>query len=72
MPDISMCANETCNFKEDCYRYTATPNQYRQSYGEFACKEKMGKDSYFWSNKLAKEAKAKRGEYYLDIKKKNK
>ena len=35
MPDISMCANETCPKRNECYRFTATPNPYRQSYADF-------------------------------------
>ena len=32
MPDISMCKGEDCTIKETCYRFKATPNEYRQSY----------------------------------------
>lgn len=32
MPDITMCKGEGCPAKELCYRYTAKPNEYRQSY----------------------------------------
>lgn len=32
MPDITMCSGEGCPAKDLCYRYTAKPNQYRQSY----------------------------------------
>lgn len=32
MPDITMCSGEGCVIKEDCYRFKATPNEYRQSY----------------------------------------
>ncbi len=32
MPDIHMCHGENCERKETCYRYTATPNPYSQSY----------------------------------------
>jgi hypothetical protein len=35
MPDISMCSNSTCPLREQCYRHTAVPNEYRQSYGTF-------------------------------------
>jgi hypothetical protein len=35
MPDISMCSNDTCPLKDNCYRHTATPNEYRQSYAKF-------------------------------------
>lgn len=26
MPDITMCSGEGCPLKENCYRFTATPN----------------------------------------------
>ena len=32
MPDITMCKGDGCPVKETCYRYTAKPNEYRQSY----------------------------------------
>jgi hypothetical protein len=32
MPDISMCVGGGCSLKQDCYRYTATPSPYLQSY----------------------------------------
>jgi len=35
MPDISMCMNETCPLRKGCYRFTATPDEYRQSYAMF-------------------------------------
>ena len=32
MPDITMCNGQGCELKETCYRYTATPSKYMQSY----------------------------------------
>ena len=32
MADITMCEGLTCPRKEQCYRYTAPKNEYRQSY----------------------------------------
>lgn len=32
MPDITMCVGEGCPLKEECFRYTAKPSEYRQSY----------------------------------------
>jgi hypothetical protein len=35
MPDISMCASDTCHRRTECYRHAASgtePNPYRQSY----------------------------------------
>lgn len=31
MTDISMCLGGDCTLKNDCYRYRAIPNEYRQS-----------------------------------------
>ena len=32
MPDITMCSGKDCPLKESCYRYTAKPSEFRQSY----------------------------------------
>lgn len=32
MPDISKCKGEGCPIKETCYRFTAPPSKWRQSY----------------------------------------
>jgi hypothetical protein len=32
MPDITMCRGEGCHKKHRCYRHTAFPNEYQQSY----------------------------------------
>ena len=32
MPDITMCKGIGCEAKTTCYRFTAKPNEYRQSY----------------------------------------
>lgn len=37
MADITMCKNEGCEIKKECYRYMAKPNPYRQSYEIFDC-----------------------------------
>jgi hypothetical protein len=50
MPDISMCKNEKCKFKVDCYRFTAKPDEILQTYGEFSCKDKTSIDTFFWKN----------------------
>ena len=46
MPDISMCLNITCPLKETCYRFKATPNEYKQSYAGFKPKEDGTCDYY--------------------------
>tara|TARA_R110002153_G_scaffold250717_2_gene407537 strand:+ start:3277 stop:3468 length:192 start_codon:yes stop_codon:yes gene_type:complete len=50
MPDISMCKNDKCKFKEDCYRFTAKPSEFMQVYGKFDCKDKEGVDTFFLKN----------------------
>lgn len=32
MPDISMCPGNNCPKKEECYRFTAIPNEPWQAY----------------------------------------
>lgn len=32
MPDMAMCRGGDYPLKENCYRFTATPNEWRQSY----------------------------------------
>lgn len=32
MPDITMCLGTDCPHKETCYRFTAKPSEYYQSY----------------------------------------
>ena len=32
MPDISMCCNCDCPYRDKCYRYRAVPDKYWQSY----------------------------------------
>jgi hypothetical protein len=31
-PDITMCLGTNCPYKESCYRFTAKPSEYMQSY----------------------------------------
>lgn len=52
MPDISMCANQTCPKKESCYRFTAKPCKY-QTYADFKPDEE-GKCEYYWENEATK------------------
>jgi len=50
MPDISMCANALCPSKNYCYRFTAKPSDFCQSYGGFTLKEGEDKCDYFNPN----------------------
>lgn len=40
MPDICMCGQDACPKHETCYRFTATPSEYRQAYCAFEFNEK--------------------------------
>ena len=31
-PDITLCPGTNCPYKESCYRFTAKPSEYMQSY----------------------------------------
>lgn len=35
MPDITLCTSEDCPLKELCFRWTAKPSEYLQSYADF-------------------------------------
>jgi hypothetical protein len=35
MPDITMCQNNTCPQRTECYRWTAKPSEFLQSYATF-------------------------------------
>jgi hypothetical protein len=50
MADISMCDNYNCPSNKYCYRFTATPNKYGQSYASFTLEEDEMSCSYFWRN----------------------
>ena len=39
MPDISLCRNDKCKLKKQCYRFTAKSSMW-QSYTTFDCKDK--------------------------------
>jgi hypothetical protein len=53
MPDITMCNGEGCPAKESCYRFTAKPSSFMQSYfleppiKDGKCDEYWG-DDYVW------------------------
>jgi hypothetical protein len=49
MPDISMCDNSRCTRRLTCYRFTAKPNPYRQSYSHFM-PDIYGECDAYWDN----------------------
>ena len=48
MPDISMCNNTKCNRRLTCYRFTAKPNPFMQSYSAFK-PDADGKCDAYWN-----------------------
>ncbi len=59
MPDITMCPGEECPLKEKCYRFTAHPNEFRQSFFTgIPYNEDKEECEYFWDNKEYKIKKA--------------
>ena len=58
MPDIIMCENKTCPLRYKCYRATAKPGLYWQSFFIFDYKD--GKCEYFWDNEEDKKWKKKK------------
>ncbi len=49
-PDISMCSGGDCPLKHSCYRHTATPSEFRQSYFLGIPLEKDGTCKYYWED----------------------
>lgn len=47
MPDITMCEGTGCPAKESCYRFTAKPSEFRQSYFVKPPYEN-GKCTHYW------------------------
>jgi hypothetical protein len=58
MPDISMCSGEKCPLKENCYRFLAIPNEFRQSYFmNPPYNHQTNECEYFWDNYLYQKIK---------------
>jgi len=49
MADITKCWGDGCTMKENCYRFTATANEYRQAYFVNPPHEN-GKCIHFWGD----------------------
>jgi hypothetical protein len=61
MPDISMCANALCPSKDYCYRFTAKPSKFCQSYASFTLEDDETSCSHFWSNDKCKYCNQENG-----------
>lgn len=48
MPDISMCKGDGCPIKQDCYRFTARPSEFYQSYFAVVPYDKKTGCDHYW------------------------
>ncbi len=49
--DITMCSGQGCPIKEKCYRFTAKPSEFRQSYfldTPIKIKDGVAKCDHYW------------------------
>ena len=70
MPDITMCKGDGCRARNHCYRFTATPSDYRQSW--FVQTPGNNKNcAYYYELEVDKMfynvIDAKTGEIYIDM-----
>jgi len=56
MPDITMCDNDECTLKKQCYRFMARPTKGWQAYSNFEQGEN-GKCQYYWEYNVKKRSK---------------
>lgn len=49
MPDITMCNNNKCPMRENCYRFKAEPSDYQSYFRQSP--DKDGECEYFWKLK---------------------
>lgn len=61
MADISMCMDDKCPSRKLCYRFTATKNEFRQSYGNFNREDDAQNCDMFWSNAICKYCNQENG-----------
>jgi hypothetical protein len=52
MADISMCKGEGCKLKENCYRFKANANEFRQSYFSKPPNNTPTECEYYWKIKI--------------------
>ena len=48
MPDITKCKGDNCPHKEDCYRFTVSPSEFRQSWFLYSPIDENGKCDSYW------------------------
>ena len=57
MPDISICKNYFCPLNKSCYRFTATPSEFKQTYGMFEYDETNKSCEYYWKTEYDTDTK---------------
>ena len=55
MSDITMCRGLTCDIRERCYRYTAVPHVFHQTWGDFSHEAGEWGCTYFKSKEFFME-----------------
>lgn len=48
MADITMCQNNICPIRQNCYRYRAIPNEKWQSYSNFSFDNEKSECEHFF------------------------
>lgn len=66
MVDISMCTNQDCPSKDTCYRFTASPNVWRQSYMEFKPEVDSNQCKYYSLDNRTNEEKELDEKHYQE------
>lgn len=61
MSDITMCSNEHCPMKDKCYRASAKPNKFAQSWSnfEYTCNENSGYEDFMLDKRMEKRKENK-------------
>lgn len=58
--DITMCTGKNCPLSTKCYRFTAKPSEFRQSYFvEPPYDEEKKSCEYFWADEVLKRSAEK-------------
>jgi hypothetical protein len=60
MPDISMCADDECPSRAECYRHKASgtvPSEYQQAFTDFQRQPKDQRCAQFWPNATGRALK---------------
>lgn len=56
MPDITMCKDERCPFKRECFRFTAYPSEFQSYFTDSPYKVKKNKCEYYMAKLFANDA----------------